>query len=154
MTKFLIDADIVAFKAATVTETPINWGDWFWTMHAHEAEGIEYIHKYLHRITTALGEGDFHMFITDPKNWRKDILPSYKSNRKETRKPMTLNALRQYLLDEMSAVMVEGMEADDLLGITSTNEPDCVIVSEDKDLATIPGKLFNPAKDEEVRIIS
>ena len=25
MTKFLIDADIVAFKAATVTKTPINW---------------------------------------------------------------------------------------------------------------------------------
>ena len=154
MTKYLIDADIVAFKAATVTETPINWGDGFWTMHAYEAEGIEYIHKYLHRITTALGDGEFHMFITDPKNWRKDILPSYKSNRKETRKPMTLNALRQYLLNEMSAVMVEGMEADDLLGITSTNEPDCVIVSEDKDLATIPGKLFNPAKDEEVRTIS
>jgi len=154
MTKYLIDADIVAFKAATSTERPINWGDDMWTLHAFENEGIEYIHKYLHRIVDALGDGEFNLFLTDPNNWRKDVLPSYKSNRKGQRKPLTLQPLRQHMLDHMAAVMVPSMEADDLLGITSTNEPDCIIVSEDKDLATIPGQLFNPAKDEEVRTIS
>ena len=154
MTKFLIDADIVAFKAATSVERPVDWGDGMWTLHAYEHEGIQYIHDYLNKVTDKIGEGEFVMFITDPVNWRKDILPSYKSNRKATRKPLLLKALRQYLLDEMGAVMVAGMEADDLLGITSTNEPDCVIVSEDKDLATIPCQLFNPAKDDAVRTIT
>ena len=36
MTKFLVDADIVAFKAATAAEQPINWGDGLWTLHAYE----------------------------------------------------------------------------------------------------------------------
>lgn len=152
--KFLIDADIVAFKAASSTERPIDWGDGLWTLHAYESEGIEYIHNYLQRVTDVIGQGEFKLFITDPTNWRKDILPSYKSNRKNTRKPLTLAPLRQYMIDEMGAIMVEAMEADDLLGITATSEPDCVIVSEDKDLATIPCQLFNPAKDEAVRTIT
>ena len=152
--KHLIDADIVAFKAAASTERPIDWGDGLWTLHAYESEGIEYIHKYLQRVTDALGHGEFKLYITDPVNWRNDILPSYKSNRKNTRKPLTLSPLRKYMVEEMGAVMVAGMEADDLLGITATNEPDCVIVSEDKDLATIPCQLFNPAKDETARTIT
>ena len=82
--KFLIDADIVAFKAASSTERPIDWGDGLWTLHAYESEGIEYIHNYLQRVTDVIGQGEFKLFITDPTNWRKDILPSYKSNRKNT----------------------------------------------------------------------
>jgi DNA polymerase-1 len=152
--KFLIDADIVAFKASASTERPIDWGDGMWTLHAFEHEGIEYIHSYLHKIVNTLGDGEFSLFLTDPENWRKEVLPSYKSNRKGQRKPLTLQPLRQYMLDNMRAVMVPSMEADDLLGITATNETDCVIVSEDKDLATIPCQLFNPAKDEAVRTIS
>ena len=154
MTKFLIDADIVAFKAASSCERPIDWGDGMWTLHAYEHEGIEYINQYLHRVVDKLGDGEFNMFLTDPDNWRKDILPSYKSNRKDTRKPLLLKALRLHMLHEMAAIMVPKMEADDLLGITSTKDKNCVIVSEDKDLATIPGKLFNPAKDEAVRHIT
>ena len=154
MNKLLIDADIVAFKAASSVERPIDWGDGTWTLHAYEHEGVQYIKDYLSNVTSKIGEGEFVMFITDPVNWRKDILPSYKSNRKGTRKPLLLKYLRQYLLNEMGAVMAAGMEADDLLGITSTNEPNCIIVSEDKDLATIPGKLFNPAKDEAVHTIT
>ena len=32
----LVDGDIVAYKAATIAETPINWGEGTWTLHAHE----------------------------------------------------------------------------------------------------------------------
>ena len=152
--KLLIDADIVAFKAATSTERPIDWGDGMWTLHAFEEEGIAYINNYLHGIVDKLGDGEFNLFLTDEDNWRKEILPSYKSNRRATRKPLTLPALRQYMLDEMAAVIVPTMEADDLLGITATSEDDCVIVSEDKDLNTIPCSLFNPAKDKSIRTIS
>ena len=31
----LVDGDIVAYKAATIAETPIDWGDGVWTLHAH-----------------------------------------------------------------------------------------------------------------------
>ena len=152
--KFLIDADIVAFKAASSTERPIDWGDGLWTLHAYLDEGIEYINSYLHGVVNKLGDGEFNLFLTDSDNWRKDILPSYKSKRRDVRKPLTLMPLRQYMIEKMAAVIVPTLEADDLLGITATKETDCIIVSEDKDLKTIPALLFNPAKDSAPRLIS
>ena len=152
--KYLIDADIVAFKAASSVERPIDWGDGMWTLHAYEHEGIDYIKNYIHQVTNHLGEGEVVMYLTHTDNWRKDVLPDYKSNRKNTRKPLILKALREYIMTEMDGIMVDTMEADDLLGITATNEPDCIVVSEDKDLNTIPCHLYNPAKDERIRIVS
>jgi len=50
---------------------------------------------------------------------------------------------------------VDGLEADDLLGITATSsKEDCIIVSEDKDLKTIPCKIYNPAKDNKIHTIT
>jgi DNA polymerase-1 len=50
------------------------------------------------------------------------------------------------------------MEADDIMGILSTHPTLVpgrkVTVSEDKDLATIPGWLWNPAKDRKPHLIS
>ena len=31
--QFLVDADIVAFKAASAVETATDWGDGLWTLH-------------------------------------------------------------------------------------------------------------------------
>ena len=56
---------------------------------------------------------------------------------------MLLPTLRQYCLDNYDAVVMDGLEADDVLGILST-EPandEKVIVSIDKDLYQIPGKI-------------
>ena len=151
---YLIDADLVAFKAAAAVERPIQWDDGLWTLHAYENEGIDYCTQYFERILEKLGDAPFQLFLTHKENWRRDILPSYKANRSNTRKPLILSALKQYMIEQWSAVMVPTLEADDLLGITATNEEGSIIVSEDKDLLTIPTQVFNPAKDEEPRQIS
>ena len=39
---YLVDADIVAFKAAAAVERPVQWDDDLWTLHAYESEGIDY----------------------------------------------------------------------------------------------------------------
>ena len=44
--RFLVDADIVAFKAASAAEKPINWGDGLWTLHAYEEEAQAYVNEY------------------------------------------------------------------------------------------------------------
>ena len=36
MKRLLIDGDIIAYKAATSAETPVNWGDGLWTLHCYE----------------------------------------------------------------------------------------------------------------------
>ena len=146
--RYLIDADIVAFKAATLAEKATDWGEGHWTLHADEAEAQGHVHDYLNRVSNRLGDGEFVLFLTGANNWRKDVLSSYKSNRKDVRKPMVLPAINDWMIETMGAVRVPTMEADDLLGIEATKHGG-IIVSEDKDLKTVPCTLFNPAKDLE-----
>ena len=46
----LVDGDIVAYKAATVAETPIDWGDGFWTLHAFEQDVIQNMSVFMNEI--------------------------------------------------------------------------------------------------------
>jgi len=155
MTKFLVDADIVAFKAATAAEQPTNWGNGLWTLHGFEDDAMAYCLNYFADISEELGEGFISLYLTGGNNWRKSILPSYKANRKDKRKPMLLPFLRNWMQAQFNAIIVDGLEADDLLGITATSsKEDCIIVSEDKDLKTIPCKIYNPAKDNKIHTIT
>jgi len=78
--------------------------------------------------------------LTDTNNFRKDVLPTYKANRKDKRKPMVLNALRQYVMEKHNGVIWKNLEADDVLGIMATEPTDekRIVVSIDKDLKQIP----------------
>ena len=46
----LVDGDIVAYKAATIAETPIDWGDGLWTLHAHEKDVIGAMEEFMSKI--------------------------------------------------------------------------------------------------------
>lgn len=151
--RLLFDADIIAFKAAAATEQPINWGDGIWTLHGYEQDVIDHAMSYMQSVADKLDTQDVLLFLTGANNWRKDILPSYKSNRKDTRKPLMLPFIRQFMVDNLDATIVDTLEADDLLGIEATSTDDCIIVSEDKDLKTIPAMVYNPQKDDEPVLI-
>lgn len=151
--RLLFDADIIAFKAAAATEQPINWGDGIWTLHGYEQDVIDHSMSYMQGVADKLDTQDVLLFLTGANNWRKDILPSYKSNRKDTRKPLMLPFIRQFMVDSLGAIIVDTFEADDLLGIEATSTDDCIIVSEDKDLKTIPAMVYNPQKDDEPVLI-
>jgi DNA polymerase-1 len=151
--RLLFDADIIAFKAAAATEQPINWGDGIWTLHGYEQDVIDHAMSYMQGVADKLDTQDVLLFLTGANNWRKDILPSYKSNRKDTRKPLLLPFIRQFMVDNLGAIIVDTLEADDLLGIEATSTDDCIIVSEDKDLKTIPAMVYNPQKDDEPVLI-
>lgn len=151
--RLLFDADIIAFKAAAATEQPINWGDGIWTLHGYEQDVIDHAMSYMQSVADKLDTQDVLLFLTGANNWRKDILPSYKSNRKDTRKPLMLPFIRQFMVDNLGATIVDTFEADDLLGIEATSTADCIIVSEDKDLKTIPAMVYNPQKDDEPVLI-
>jgi DNA polymerase-1 len=53
------------------------------------------------------------------------------------------------MIEEYKAVLREPFEADDLMGIRGSDGNDTIIVSEDKDLKTIPCRYFNPAHPED-----
>lgn len=84
-------------------------------------------------------------FLTGPGNFRKKINLEYKANRKDKEPPIFLKDCREFLIDEWKAVVSNGIEADDLLGIYQTD--DSIIASLDKDLRMIKGQHYNWVND-------
>jgi len=90
------------------------------------------------------------VYLTGPTNFRNDVatLRKYKGNRDEARKPQHGPALRQYLIDEYSAIVSVDEEADDVIGYTHyglyiQDKTSTCIATIDKDLDMIPGRHYN-----------
>ncbi len=149
MTTLLIDGDIVAFQSAAATEHPVKWDDDMWTLHAYESDGQQLIMSKIEQAMEKTGADHYKIYLTGKENFRKDVLASYKGNRKDVRKPLTLVPLKEWLIAEHSAVLREPFEADDLLGIAATRDSDTILMSEDKDLKTVPCMFYNPAHPDE-----
>ena len=91
----------------------------------------------------------FDLYLTGTGNHRDDYaqVRGYKANRIGTPRPVHYAAIRKYLIDTWNATVVDGCEADDIVSILAAGyeyDPDKVmIVSCDKDLTTVPGRLYN-----------
>ncbi len=148
----LIDADILLYTESMAVEREFDWGDDWWTLHADLREAEERVDVWLLEIKDLLDADNFLLALTGNRNWRKDVLPSYKSNRKGKRKPVVYPALKQYVMDTYKCAMFDRLEADDVMGILQTDADgtaETVIVSEDKDMLTVPGLLYRPIRPEE-----
>lgn len=138
--KLLIDGDILIYKIATQNEIDTHWGDGLWTLHCDEKQCKADVDAQIEDLGAQLEADDYIVALTDSQNFRKDVLPTYKANRKDKRKPMVLNALRKYVMEKHNGVIWKNLEADDVLGIMATEPSDekRIIVSIDKDLKQIP----------------
>ena len=149
----LIDADILAYQAAAVSEKPTDWGDGLWTLHAFEEEAALAFETSLNRVLEKVEATNFLLAFSDSQNWRKDVLPTYKGNRADTRKPMLLKWVRQYA-NKYDCLSIPTLEGDDVMGIWATTKSkldpvrEFIICTTDKDLKTIPGKHYNFGRDE------
>lgn len=118
------------------------------------------INNMIKKTLKATGAKDYTLILTakkDKTNFRYDIFPLYKDNRKEARKPIYYSQLREYLQKTWKAYVVSGQEADDEcsilhckynnLGFENT-VLNSVVCSFDKDFNNIPGWHYNYIKDE------
>ena len=86
-------------------------------------------------------------------NFRKDIYPKYKANRKTDPdlKPY-LEYGWKHMIDKFGAVQADGMEADDLISIWAAecrrDDVEYIVAGIDKDLLQIPGRHYNYHKQE------
>jgi DNA polymerase-1 len=147
-----LDTDLLLYRAAAASEREYDMGDDVWTLWSDLKEAKDIFEASIAQITGKLGVNDYVCCLSDHAgNFRKDVDPSYKSNRKGTRKPVGYRALCDWVEDNFKTFRKDRLEADDCLGIIAT-KPDSVgkviIVSDDKDLKTIPGKLYRPMADE------
>jgi len=130
----LIDADLVCYRCAA------SVGDGAEDIAHARCDTL--VRELIHTTNSEY----YTCFLTGQNNFRKQINPEYKANRKDTVPPQWLQSCRQFLVQEWNAVVSDGCEADDLLGITQTE--DSIIASLDKDLLMIPGNHYNWVNDE------
>lgn len=142
----LIDGDLILHRAASVVEHEANFGDDVWILSSNLGEAKEAFHTALNHYLSALGSDDFLVCLSDPDaNFRKELTDTYKSHRKAQRKPLAFKPLRDWVISEYKTLQRPKLEADDCLGIIATapnQRKTRIVVSEDKDLKTIPGWLF------------
>lgn len=146
----IIDGDVIAYKAAASVERSHNWGDGIWTLHSREEEGIASLEAQIATLVDHLDGGDTVFALSDGRSFRYDILPTYKGNRKDVRKPLILGFLKEHLLENYRTYLRPRLEGDDILGILMTSKTiipgDKVQISVDKDQRCIPGKLYDQGR--------
>ena len=148
----LIDGDIVAYRYSSTVEQEVDWGDDVWSLWSDAKEAKQLILQYLDHLVEATAADDFVFTFSDKDNFRKTIYPDYKHNRKGKRKPTCYKGVKTWLESEYESIEMPTLEGDDVMGIlaTSGKYEETVIVSEDKDMKTIPGLLWRAAEMEDI----
>lgn len=139
----LVDGDILVYELAELKNEvgeiiPLNW-----SMNA--------LHSRLEWIKERSGSDVTQLYLTGKDNFRKDVatIVPYKGTRK-TEKPKWYKEIRWEMENNLGAIVVDGMEADDAMSIEQYNymsldgeqrdgQHETVICSRDKDLNMVPG---------------
>lgn len=161
----LIDADSLAWWACHKLLTYSQAKELI-SLHGRiDAEGIildllyERFETSVRELTNHIEESfnivDIEFFFTTCKNnFRKELLPAYKGNRKGYRSPF-IKRLVNYAISELSIqgynVWISNtLEADDLISMKARQLKDkCILASIDKDLKQVPGCHFDYYKVKE-----
>ena len=139
--KILIDADILLYQTLLTTEHEIEFEDDLWVMFTDLKEATTSFKDKVTKITDQVGTDNILLCFSDKENFRKDINPTYKMNRKATRKPMGFLEFKELAMEAYPSISKPRLEADDILGILQTKPgANTIIVTMDKDLKQIPGK--------------
>lgn len=155
----LIDADIYAYSCGAATQKTLKgvFEDGEPLIEAEPvAHALALVRGSLERAIDKcreLGYEEFQLYLTGSGNFRDKvaITAPYKGNRDRLARPVHYQAIRDYMVNRWGAVVEEGWEADDAVTAASyamQHDPErCIIVSQDKDLRTVPGLLYNPRKE-------
>ena len=144
----LIDSDFLAYKAAQACEIGIDFGEDVIIAQSQFSEVLKVFHNELNKVTKAMMEDNFILYFSSTQNFRKKIYPDYKGHRMK-RKPLGYKRLVNYCRENHNFKLIEGLEADDTIGIEATRfaDPHNIIVSPDKDMRQIPSTLWDMKND-------
>ena len=146
-----IDADLYLYRAASAAEDETDWGDDIWSLSTDLKTAKEIFTNQVTEFQEKLNVDTMYMCLSSRNNYRKTLYEPYKSGRKKTRKPVGHKAVIDWCHDAYNTITQDTLEADDIMGILAT-DPDAkgkrIIVSDDKDMKTIPGQLYRPGEDE------
>jgi DNA polymerase-1 len=144
--KILIDFDPIIYAAAAASEDFIDVGDFSYRIC--DQKRVQYkIVSDTERLKQKLGATEVEYAMTSSTNFRNTMIwEDYKGHRDPKSRPCGLRAARAWARDYFDAQIIEGLEADDILGLRA-HEFD-VIVADDKDMETLPdATVYKPGKE-------
>lgn len=154
----LIDADVLRYQMAFSNTKKIDWDDDGDTVEVINPEKAKAdLDDFIEALMEKFGADDYLLPLSCKKgNFRKTIYPDYKANRLVKPKPQLWYFLDEHM-EEFYAdkiIVQPNLEGDDILGLLATHPAPrrCpgkrLVISIDKDLQTIPCRLYNPGKPE------
>lgn len=158
-TTLLIDADILAYTAATKGQRTYDFGGEKLVAVGDLDDVIPVVDEQVQEWLADLDADRALLCLSCPSEdgWRRALYAPYKAHRPIT-KPALLGPIKDYMRANFEVRERPALEADDVMGILSTHptliKGRKIIVSIDKDMRTIPGWLYNPDKDKEPQQIS
>ena len=139
----LIDADYIVYKCCAACETEIDYGEDVIFVTSNYSDAYKAVTRDISNIQQQFGNfATPILFFSDSKNFRKKISPDYKGHRNR-KKPCGYKRVIRNLRIQYEVIVMKELEADDAMGIYATAHPGNTIVSPDKDMRQIPGKLYN-----------
>ena len=159
MTVALIDADVIVYKAAAVSQSNIVWDEGDEPVPALSPGAATQVADQLvaEWAKAAKCKSVLLVFSDRRQQWtfRHGIYHDYKANRPAER-PVLHDMVKEYLESKYPNTFLPGLEGDDTMGLMATGEGGgkYVVVSIDKDMKTVPCRQVNPDdKDPVVRKI-
>lgn len=144
-TILLLDGDIIAWRTAKGVEKKTIFGH-IVTVHTDMSQAKNVADAKIAKEAEGLKGDQLVLCASDPARhyFRHDIWPDYKAGRDAG--PIAIAEVKAYLTEQYDYVWRPCLEGDDIMGILSTANMSKyagkkVIVSQDKDMLTIPGYL-------------
>jgi hypothetical protein len=123
----LVDADVVAYRSALSRDS---------TSEATAITATRDVVDYIKHNTQSVDVGQYTFYLTGKGNFRHDVAKTagYKANRVDKDKPEYMDLVRDYLVSEYGAIVVDGCEADDAIAThVARLNYDCITATIDKD---------------------
>ena len=148
--KLLIDGDFILYKILSnkkqTSEEIEKYGDYNNRSFEEIQKGLNwYLEEKIFKPTEAT---EYIGFVGGIGNFRKLISPEYKANRVDFESPRYFWESKQYLADIWGFHKIDNIESEDAVGICLTKYSDSILVYTDHDLNQLPGKRYNPVKEE------
>jgi DNA polymerase-1 len=145
-TSLLIDGDEYLFKACAAVEREVRWDDWNHVLYTNLHEAWQNFVRMIDQLWTRFETVEHALCFSAPPNFRYSVAEDYKAGREKSRKPLCYADLREKCGDQYNTIFMPGLEADDVMGILATKPGDRryqrIIISQDKDMKTIPCQLL------------
>lgn len=107
-----------------------------------KSHAYQNLNQMVNKILSLADTEFYRVYLTGTGNFREEVatMHEYKGNRDKFHKPVYYQDLIKFLIEYHNAVIVEGIEADDALGIMQCGaREETWIATKDKDLRMIPG---------------